>query len=114
GWHHERTWLADWYLEQPRRPGPAVLGPQDRHRLLRRVGVGHDAAFIEILGGLLDLNVADQGGDHRLVEVCVTSFLDRPGAELGEDHWGRHDGVPVAQDQRVDPIVGQAVADRVL
>jgi 3'-5' exoribonuclease len=54
------------------------------------------------LGGLLDLDVADQRRHDRLVDPLAAHFFDHLGHQLREDHRRRDDRVPVAEDERVD------------
>ena len=68
----------------------------------------------QILGGLLDLDVAGERGDDRLVDALRLHLVDDLDHELREHHRRRDDRVPVAEDQRVDARILEAEADRVL
>jgi hypothetical protein len=67
---------------------------------------------VEVRAGLLHLGVAREGRHHRLLDPLLPRLRHHASGELGEDHrWG-HDGVPVAEDQGVDPVVLQTEPDR--
>jgi hypothetical protein len=62
----------------------------------------------------LDLDVAGQRGHDRLHLALGLHLLDDLDHQLGEDHRGRHDRVPVAENERVDAIVLEPELDGVL
>src|SRR6202049_3710479 len=86
-------------LQQARAARPFVLGPQHLDRQFCRVGIGRDAVLVEILGGLLDLDVARERGDHRLDEALGLHLLLHLHHVAGKHHRRGNDGVPVAEDQ---------------
>ena len=47
-------------LQQARAARPLVLGAEHRHRNFGRIGVSDDAVLVEIVGRLLDLDIAGQ------------------------------------------------------
>src|SRR3954447_23068585 len=100
-------------VEQTGHAGPAVLGREDLDRRLGRVRVGGDTALEEVLRGLLDLDVPGERGHDRLLDALALVFLDHLGDDLREGHRGRDDRVPVAQHERVDPLVLEAQPDGV-
>src|SRR5689334_16759604 len=87
--------------------GPAVLRTENLDRGLGGVRVRDHTVVEQVLRRLLDLDVAGQRGHHRLVDALGPEFLDDVGDQFREHHRRRHDRVPVAQDEGVDPLVGQ-------
>jgi len=47
-------------LQQARAPRPLVLGAEHRNRNFGRIGVSDDAVLVEVVGRLLDLDIAGQ------------------------------------------------------
>ena len=100
-------------LQQPRAARPLVLGAEHRDRDLGRVRVRRDAVLVQVLRGLLDLDVAGERRDDRLDDALGAHLLDHLHHVPREHHRRRHDRVPVAEDQRMDALVLEAEADRV-
>src|SRR6202051_3951427 len=99
--------------EQARTARPFVLRTQHLDRQFGRVGIGRDAVLVEIFGGLLDLDVAGERGDDRLHKTLRLHLLLHLDHVAGEHHRRGDDGVPVAEDQRMDALVGQTELDGV-
>src|SRR6476661_7138008 len=90
--------------EQARAARPLVFRAQHLDRQFGRVGIGGNAVLIEIFGGFLDLDVAGERGDHRLHKALGLHLLLHLDHVAGEYHRRRDDGVPVAEDQRMDAL----------
>lgn len=93
------------------RAGPAVFGAEDGYRFFRGVGVGEDFSLHEVVAGLFDFHVADQGGDHGFVDALGARGGHRIAQEFGEYHGWGDDGVPIADHQGVDALFAQGQFD---
>ena len=51
---------------------------------------------------LLDLHVTGKGSHYGLVDTLRLELLDDLGDDCGERHRWRDDGMPVAEEDRVD------------
>src|ERR671921_334517 len=89
----------------------SVLRREHLDRRLGGVRVGRDAALEEVLRGLLDLDVPGERGHDRLLDALALVLLDHLRDDLGEGHRRGDDRVPVAQHERVDPLVLEAPPD---
>src|SRR5687767_14233325 len=102
-----------WRSEETSSTSPFVLGAQHRYRNLRRVGVRRHTVGVEILSRLLDLHVAGERGDNRLVNALGLHLVDHADDQLREHHRRRDDRVPVTENERMDAGILEAELDRV-
>src|SRR6202171_6501407 len=93
---------------------PLVLGAQDRDWKLGRIGIRRNAMVEQVFRGFLNLDVAGERCDDRLLDALGPHLLDDLDQFLGEHHRRCDDGVPVAKNERVDARVFEAQPDRVL
>ena len=111
--HHERRPFQPVHLQQARPARPFVLRAEHLDRQFGRIGVSRDAVLIEIFSRLLDFDVAGERGHDRLDEAFGLHLFFHLDHVAREHHRRRHDGVPIAEDQRVDALIRQAELDRV-
>src|SRR5262252_3566617 len=76
-------------LDQTGTSRPPVFGTEHGHRYLGGVRVRRNAVIEEVLGGLLDFDVACKRGDDGLVYALGAHFLDHLDHGPGEHHGGR-------------------------
>src|ERR1700691_4516465 len=93
---------------------PAILGAEHGHGDFGRIGIGRNAVIVKMLPPLLDLHVAREWSHDRLLDAFGLHFVHDLHHQMREHHGRRDDGVPIAQDQRVDARILQSQADGVL
>src|SRR5450432_3564719 len=53
-----KVFVCPGFLQQARAARPFVFGAEHGDRDFGRIGISHDAVLVEIVGGLLDLDIA--------------------------------------------------------
>src|SRR5690349_6826176 len=99
--------------DEPCGARPLIFRTEHDRLLLRRIRIRGDPVFEKHAARFLDFDVANQRGHDRFIYTLGAHLLYDFGNQLRKYQRRRDDGVPVAEDKRVDAGILETQPNRV-